>query len=839
MAHLQTYLLSILSFFLLFPPNSSFLTVEKTALLQFKSHLKDPTGNLTSWADSNSPCEFSGVSCDPNTQRVTKIFLYNLSLSGSISPSLSVLESLTSLVIASNSIHGQIPSEFTALKNFRVLNLTVNRLVGKIPDFSQLLSLEVLDLSGNFLSGDFPNWVFSMSNLIKLGLGNNYFNEAIIPMNVGNLKRLNWLYLSNCNLVGEIPDSLYQLKQLDTLDLSRNKISGILSFKISELINLTKLELFSNNLTGSIPPGIGNLTLLNEIDISSNHFHGELPLELGDLKNLTVFECYLNYFSGEIPSGFGDMQNLIGFSIYKNNFSGSFPSNLGRFSPLISVDISENRLSGLFPGHLCDSGKLQFLLAVDNNFSGQFPSSYANCKSLVRFRVTNNQLSGYLPDEIWGLPNATMIDLSNNHFEGEMSSFIGFSTNLAQLILANNRFSGSIPSEIGSLSQLERLWLSNNSFSGEIPSQISALSQLSSFQLQNNRFSGSIPLEIDQCSRLAELNVAYNSFSGQIPTTLSQMTSLNSLNLSNNNLSGPVPLILGGLKLSLIDLSYNQLSGIISSDLLEMGSESSFLGNKGLCVDEISRAHTNYGLPICKAKMGHGKMMSSNRSTLVCIILFSMAAILSFLMFLNYKMFKIHMRRHHQENSEWKIKYFHPIVVDVDDVTSLGEENLIGSGGKGKVYKLDLKQDGGLVAVKQLWKGENFVFSSEMEIMGRIKHRNIVKLYACFVREERSFLITEKCDVYSFGVVLMELVTGRRPVEDEFGDLRHIVNWVLTQLSSHENELNNVLDPEIVSNDDVKNSMIKVLKLATLCTKKLPSMRPSMRAIVKMLGDAI
>lgn len=947
MAQLHTYLLSLLSFLLLFPPNSSFLTVEKTALLQFKSQLKDPTGNLSSWADFNSPCDFSGISCDPITGRVAEIFLYNVSISGKISPSLSLLKGLTSLVIAKNLIYGQIPSEFTGLESLRILNLTNSKLSGKIPDFSGLRSLEILDVSNNYLTGDFPYWVSSMSGLVKLGLGNNEFNDLKIPASLGNLKNLTWLFLSHCNLVGEIPDSFFQLKELETIDLSRNKISGRLSSRISQLTKLRKFEVFSNNLTGNIPSSIGNLTSLQEIDISANHFYGKLPAELGNLKNLSVFQCYNNYVTGEIPSGFGEMQHLIGLSIYKNNFSGAFPANLGRFAPLNSIDISENEFSGPFPSHLCDSHMLNYLLAVDNNFSGELPSSYAKCKSLVRFRVTQNHLSGYLPDEIWNLPNATIVDFSDNSFQGEISPNVGFSTHLAQLILSNNMFSGSIPSEIGHLRVLERLWLSNNSFAGEIPSQLGDLKQLSSLQLQQNHFSGSLPPQLDQCSRLADLNLACNSLRGEIPTTMSQMGSLNSLNLSSNNLIGLIPTSLGKLKLSLIDLSYNQLSGSIPSDLLEMGSESAFLGNKGLCVAEISQAQTHYGFPQCEAKTGRDEM-SPKRSTLVCIILISMAAVLSVLLFLNYKSFKIHMKRQKEDlerSLDWKIKYFHPLGLEVDEISSLGEENLIGSGGTGKVYRLDLKKEGGSVAVKQLWKGDQLkVLSSEIEIMGRIRHRNIIKLYAYFVREGRSFLvleympngnlfqalhrindqklgldwtqrykvalgvakavaylhhdcspsivhrdikstnilldvdfepkiadfgvarlaknsskvsefsclagthgymapemaytlkITEKSDVYSFGVVLLELVTGRRPVEDDFGEGRNIVNWVSTQLSTQKPEFS-VLDPEVVSNG-VKDGMIKVLKLATLCTAKLPSLRPNMRAVVKMLTDA-
>lgn len=89
--------------------------------------------------------------------------------------------------------------------------------------------------------------------------------------------------------------------------------------------------------------------------------------------------------------------------------------------------------------------------------------------------------------------------------------------------------------------------------------------------------------------------------------------------------------------------------------------------------------------------------------------------------------------------------------------------------------------------------------------------------------------------MYSYGVVLLELITGRRPIEDEYGEGKDIVYWVSTHLDDRENVLK-LLDIK-VSSEVIQNDMIKVLKIAVLCTTKLPSLRPSMREVVKMLLD--
>lgn len=81
----------------------------------------------------------------------------------------------------------------------------------------------------------------------------------------------------------------------------------------------------------------------------------------------------------------------------------------------------------------------------------------------------------------------------------------------------------------------------------------------------------------------------------------------------------------------------------------------------------------------------------------------------------------------------------------------------------------------------------------------------------------------------------MELVTGKRPIEPEFGNYKDIVYWVCNQTRSQES-LFNIVDPSI--SNACKEDAIKVLKIATHCTGKFPVMRPSMRAVVQMLEEA-
>ncbi|WCJ43713.1 Leucine-rich repeat receptor-like protein kinase family protein [Euphorbia peplus] len=97
--------------------------------------------------------------------------------------------------------------------------------------------------------------------------------------------------------------------------------------------------------------------------------------------------------------------------------------------------------------------------------------------------------------------------------------------------------------------------------------------------------------------------------------------------------------------------------------------------------------------------------------------------------------------------------------------------------------------------------------------------------------------VTEKCDIYSYGVVLLELLTGRTPVQplEQGGDL---VSWVRNYIQAHSlspGVLDNRLDLE---DESTVSHMITVMKIALLCTSMSPFDRPTMRETVLMLIES-
>uniref|UniRef100_A0A3N7HA32 Protein kinase domain-containing protein n=1 Tax=Populus trichocarpa TaxID=3694 RepID=A0A3N7HA32_POPTR len=95
---------------------------------------------------------------------------------------------------------------------------------------------------------------------------------------------------------------------------------------------------------------------------------------------------------------------------------------------------------------------------------------------------------------------------------------------------------------------------------------------------------------------------------------------------------------------------------------------------------------------------------------------------------------------------------------------------------------------------------------------------------------------TPKSDVYCFGVVLFELITGKRPIGDDYAEEKNstLVSWVRGLVRKSEGS--RAIDPKI-RNTGPEREMEEALKIGYLCTADLNSKRPSMQQIVGLLKD--
>ncbi|XP_061341285.1 calmodulin-binding receptor-like cytoplasmic kinase 2 [Gastrolobium bilobum] len=98
----------------------------------------------------------------------------------------------------------------------------------------------------------------------------------------------------------------------------------------------------------------------------------------------------------------------------------------------------------------------------------------------------------------------------------------------------------------------------------------------------------------------------------------------------------------------------------------------------------------------------------------------------------------------------------------------------------------------------------------------------------------KTYQLTEKSDVYSFGVLLVELVTGRRPIEPKF-ELRERITakWAMKRFI--DGDAISVLDPRLDQTAANSLALEKILELALQCLAPRRQNRPNMKRCAEIL----
>jgi len=178
--------------------------------------------------------------------------------------------------------------------------------------------------------------------------------------------------------------------------------------------------------------------------------------------------------------------------------------------------------------------------------------------------------------------------------------------------------------------------------------------------------------------------------------------------------------------------------GKIPAEFENAAYSSSFLNNSVLCA---SRPSLN--LNVCNSRPQKSRKTSTLLLSLILSVL--IAAFLLALLFA-FIIIRVHWKRNHRSDSEWKFINFHRLNFTESNILSgLTESNLIGSGGSGKVYRV-AANGSSVVAVKRIWndrpleKKLDKQFLAEVEILGKLRHLNVVKLL-CYISNENSKLL--------------------------------------------------------------------------------------------------
>lgn len=92
---------------------------------------------------------------------------------------------------------------------------------------------------------------------------------------------------------------------------------------------------------------------------------------------------------------------------------------------------------------------------------------------------------------------------------------------------------------------------------------------------------------------------------------------------------------------------------------------------------------------------------------------------------------------------------------------------------------------------------------------------------------------SESCDVYSFGILLLELATGKKPLEKVSATMkRTITDWALPMVV--EKKIDELADPKL-NGDYNADELKRVILVALTCSDSRPEKRPTMLEVVELL----
>ncbi|KAK6119098.1 hypothetical protein DH2020_047141 [Rehmannia glutinosa] len=275
--------------------------------------------------------------------------------------------------------------------------------------------------------------------------------------------------LASINLSGQLSSDIAKLSELQTLDLSYNKdMIGPLPAAIGDVRKLSSLILVGCGFSGPVPPSIGSLQRLRYLSLNSNNFIGEIPPSIGNLANLYWLDLADNRLSGTIPVSNGSspgldmLVNTKHFHFGKNQLSGEIPPRLFNSNlTLIHLLLENNQLTGSIPSTVGLVRTLEVVRLDRNSLSGSVPQSLNNLTTVQELFLANNKLTGPLPN-LTGMNLLNYVDMSNNSFDAtDIPPWFSSLQSLTSLIMENTQIQGQLPVSLFSLFQLQTVLVGN------------------------------------------------------------------------------------------------------------------------------------------------------------------------------------------------------------------------------------------------------------------------------------------------------------------------------------------------------------------------------------------
>ncbi|XP_057543029.1 DNA damage-repair/toleration protein DRT100 [Amaranthus tricolor] len=212
-------------------------------------------------------------------RELTAVHLAGCNLKGTL-PIFKSPSSLTSIDFSHNHYvdgNNGISSFLTKMSNLQFLNLSHNQLKFDVSKMILPNGLSSIDVNSNLIYGPLSAILndHTSSFLEVIDVSRNIISGTIPEFTQGlSLKVLN---IGSNKITGHIPSSISNLVELQRFDICRNQISGIIPSSLGQLVKLQWMDLSINRLTGNIPNSLLGIGNLRHASFRANRLCGEIP----------------------------------------------------------------------------------------------------------------------------------------------------------------------------------------------------------------------------------------------------------------------------------------------------------------------------------------------------------------------------------------------------------------------------------------------------------------------------------------------------------------------------------------------------------------------------------
>ncbi|KAH9289019.1 hypothetical protein KI387_033136, partial [Taxus chinensis] len=441
--------------------------------------------------------------------------------------------------------------------------------------------------------------------------------------------------------------------------------------------------------------------------------------------------------------------NITEIDLSNSNLGGQLGYGLQNFTSLITLDLRYNHIGDVIPFQL--PPHLQGLLLSGNQFIGSLPYSLSTLILLSDLVLGNNLLTGAIPDIFQDLTVLTNLDFSFNNFSGQLPASLSALTSLSSLHMQNNKLSGTIDT-LANLHLLTDLNIENNLFTGGVPKK---LLTIPNFKDSGNQFttspaSSSPPSIVSPHSPSSPRNSGHSSPQGKDynykhETSKKYLTSGRIAAIAIAGLLTAIAAVL--LILFFIMRKHDQKPAT--------GKKYRGEGKKYKTEDKLSykdvekelKSKSSWTAPLTPSSNGQDEKPEERASTVVMDVNIKRPPIEKYKVPINTSVQPPAQKLQSKPPRAPIAATSYTVATLQQSTNSFGQENLIGEGSLGRVYRAELP-DGKLLAIKKLDNSASMLEKDEgfLELVANIsklRHNNITELVGYCVEHGQRLLVYE------------------------------------------------------------------------------------------------